>query len=148
MGALSSDANGIAQLLIAAANGSPFSTLTAPLKVAFLSVVRTTNNNTGTPDTEWPTAAGYTATGSSSTGGGQPLTFAAATADTTGAHQVSNVAVSITNAPAGNWAGNLVKDSTATNKTGWYAAITGGTKTINLGDTCTIASGSFATNLG
>jgi hypothetical protein len=142
---LSSGTNGIAQTLIAAANGSAWTTLTAPLKVGFLSVVRTANNGT---DTEWSTSGGYTALGSSSTGGAQPLTFAAATADSTGGHQASNVAVSVSNAPAGNWAGNIVRDSATTNKETWYGPITGGTKTINSGDTCTIASGSFTTNLG
>jgi hypothetical protein len=142
---LSSGTNGIAQLLIAAANGAAFTTLTAPLRVAFLTAVRTANNGT---DTEWSTGGGYTATGSGSTGGATGLAFAAATADSTGAHQASNAAVSVSNAPAGTWAGNIVKDSTATNKEAWYAPLTGGSKTINAGDTCTIASGSFTTNLG
>lgn len=142
---LSSGTNGIAQLLIAAANGSAFTTLTAPLKVAFLTSVRANNNST---DTEWSTGGGYTATAGGSVGGVQTLAFAAATADSTGAHQASNAAVSVSNAPAGTWAGNIVKDSAATNKESWYAPLTGGSKTINSGDTCTIASGSFTTNLG
>jgi hypothetical protein len=142
---LSSGSNGVAQLLIAAANGSAWTTLTAPLKVGFLTSVRTANNGT---DTEWSTSGGYTALGSSATGGVNPLTFAAATADSTGGHQASNVAISVSNAPAGTWAGNIVRDSATTNKETWYAPLTGGSKTINAGDTCTIASGSFTTNLG
>lgn len=145
---LSSGTNGIAQLLIAAANGAAFTTLTltaSGFKVGFLSAVRTANNGT---DTEWSTSGGYTALGTSATGGVSPLTFAAATTDATGAHQASNVAISVSNAPAQTWAGNIVRDAAATNKETWYAPLTGGSKTINAGDTCTIASGSFTTNLG
>lgn len=142
---LSSGTNGIAQLAIAAINNGTALSITSSLKVGFLTAVRTTNNGT---DTEWSTSGGYTALGSSGTGGVSPLTFAAATTDTTGAHQASNVAITVTNAPAGTWAGNIVRDSAATNKETWYAPVTGGSKTVNAGDTCTIASGSFTTNLG
>lgn len=136
---LSSGANGAAQLLLANANAGTATGITSPFKCLFLSAIRTANNGT---DTEWATAAGYTA------GTGAAITFAAATTDTTGAHQSSNVAVTITNAPAQTWAGNIIKDSSATPKETWYAPLTGGSKTVNLGDTCTIPSGSFTTNLG
>lgn len=136
---LSSGTNGAAQLLIVNANAGTATGITSPFKCLFLSVVRTANNGT---DTEWSTSGGYTA------GTGGAITFAAVTADATGAHQASNVAVTITNAPAVNWAGNIIKDSSATPKETWYAPLTGGTKAINAGDTCTIASGSFTSNLG
>ena len=35
-----------------------------------------------------------------------------------------------------------------TNKELWYAPLTGGNKTVNAGDTCTIPSGSLTLNLG
>lgn len=142
---LSAGTNGVAQKAIAAINGGTALAITTPLKVGFLTAVRTTNTGT---DTEWSTSGGYTALSTGSTGGVQPLTFAAATTDTSGAHQASNVAISVTNAPAGTWAGNIVRDSTTTNLELWYAPVTGGSKTVNSGDTCTISSGNFTTNLG
>lgn len=142
---LASGTNGVAQLALAAINNGTALAITSPLRVGFLSAVRTANNGT---DTEWTTSGGYTALGSSSTGGVSGLTFAAATTDTTGAHQASNVAITVSNAPAQTWAGNVVHDSAATNKETWYAPLTGGSKTINSGDTVTISSGSFTSNLG
>jgi hypothetical protein len=141
---LSSGTNGIAQLAIAALNGGTALSITGPLRVGFLTSVRTANNGT---DTEWSTSAGYTALGSSSTGGVSGLTFAAATTGATGATQLSNVASTVTNAPAGTWAGCIVRDSTATNKELWYAPVSP-SKTINLGDTVSVPSGQFTTNLG
>lgn len=136
---LSSSANGIAQLALAALNGGTALSVTAPLKVLFLTTVRTVNNGT---DAEWSTGGSYV-NGTGFSG----LTFAAATTDTTGAHQLSNVAAQITNAPAGSWAGCIVKDSAGTPKEFWYAPVSP-TKTINLGDTVAVPSGQFTTNLG
>ena len=112
----------------------------------FLSTVRTNNDNTATPDVEW-SGGSYVATPGATNG--QPITFAAATSSATlGSTASSNVAVTQTGCPATNWAGNEVVDTSATPKVLWYAPLTGGTKTVNSGDTCTIASGSFTTNLG
>jgi hypothetical protein len=63
---LCSDTNGVAQLAIAALNGGTALAITTPLKIAALSVVRTANNGS---DTEWATAAGYTAAPAPGTGG-------------------------------------------------------------------------------
>lgn len=128
-----------AGLLVAALNGGTAFTVTGPFKVLFNSVQRTANNGS---DTEWTTSGGYT-----SGTGFSGLTFAAATTDATGGHQASNNAATITNAPAQTWAGCTIKDS-GTPKTLWYAPVTGGSKTVNSGDTVTVPSGSFTTNLG
>jgi hypothetical protein len=51
-------------------------------------------------------------------------------------------ATTYSNAPAQTWIGNEIVDSTAgTNKRMNWATIT--SKTVNAGDTCTIASGSL-----
>jgi len=136
---LSSAATGVAQLALAAINGGTALSITGPLKVLFLSAIRTVNNGT---DTQWSTSGGYT-NGTGFSG----LTFAAATTDTTGAHQSSNVAATITNAPAGTWAGCKVVDSAGTPKELWYAPVSP-SKTVNAGDTVTVPSGSFTTDLG
>lgn len=144
---LSSGTNGFTGALLtwlATAGTAP--TLTAPVKVAFLSAVRTANNGT---DTEWTTSGGYTQTAGGATGGVAGPTFGAATNNATGATVVSTSAVTLNNAPAQTWAGNRLQDSTATtNKELWYAPLTGGSKTVNSGDTCTIPSGSLTLNLG
>lgn len=126
-------------LILAAINGGTAFTITGPLKVLFLSAVRA--SATGT-DTEWATGGGYT-NGTGFSG----VTFAAATAGAPST-QNSNVAVTITNAPAGTWAGNSIKDSSGTPKTTFWGTITGGNKTVNAGDTCTIPSGSLQSSLG
>jgi LysM repeat protein len=130
---------GVAQLALAAMNGGTALSITGPLKVLFLSAIRTANNGT---DTQWATSGGYT-----SGTGFSGLTFAAVTADATGAHQVSNVAATITNAPAQTWAGCKVVDSAGTAKEIWYAPVSP-SKTVNAGDTVTVPSGSFTTDLG
>ncbi len=110
-----------------------------PLKVLFLSGIRTANNGS---DTEWGTGGGYTA-GTGFSG----LTFAAPTQTTSGASVSSNVAATITNAPAQTWAGCRIADSTTTPKQTWYAPVSPA-KTVNAGDTVTVPSGSFSTTLG
>jgi hypothetical protein len=143
---LCSDANGVAQLSIAHLNGGTALSLTTPLKIAFLSAVRTANNGS---DTEWTAGGSYVVTAGGTTGGIAMPTMAAASATTTGASQASSAAATQTNCPANTWAGNRVQDSTAvTNKNIWYAPLTGGSKTINAGDSCTISSGSLQTALG
>lgn len=115
--------------------------VTTPLKLLFLSAVRANNNGT---DTEWSTAAGYTA----GTGAALTVTANSSTTGTTGADIASTGASTITNAPAGTWAGCKVVDSTGTPKELAYAAVTGGSKTINLGDTVAVPSGSYTDHLG
>lgn len=119
-------------------NGGTAFTITGPLKVLFLSAVRA--SATGT-DTEWSTGGGYTA-GTGFSG----VTFGAATAGAPST-QNSNVAVTITNAPAGTWAGNKIVDSSGTPKTTFWGTLSAN-KTINSGDTVTIPSGSLQTSLG
>jgi hypothetical protein len=146
---------GIAQQVLATlsagSTASPL-TVTPPLKVLFLSTIRTNNDNTSaTTDTEWPTyptgntnvANGYVA------GTGQPApAWQAITAGADGATVLSNAAVTQTNCPAVVWIGNIIRDSTATNKELWYAPLSGGQKTVNQGDTCTIPSGSLTLKIG
>lgn len=140
MGALCADANGVAAGVLDFLTGkaaAPALTLGSGLKIAWLSAVRANNNGS---DTEWTTGGGYTQTGASATGGVllPPASMNAAAAGTTGATATNGTAVTLTNAPALSWAGNRIQDNTATNKNLWYAPITGGAKSINAGDTCTL----------
>lgn len=127
------------QALLALLNQGTAFTITTPIKCLFLSAVRATATGA---DTEWTTSGGYTA-GTGFSG----VTFAAGTAGAPST-QNSNVAVTITNAPAQTWAGNRLVDSTGTPKETFWGTITGGNKTINAGDTCTVPSGSLQTSLG
>lgn len=123
--------------ILTAVNGGTAFTITGPLKVLFLSAVRGTDTGS---DTEWTTSGGYTlGTGFSG------LTFAAATPGAPST-QNSNVAATITNAPAQTWAGCKIVDSSGTPKTTFYAALASN-KTINSGDTVTVPSGSWQTSL-
>jgi hypothetical protein len=127
-------------LVIAAINGGTAVTFTTPLKVLFNSAQRTADNGT---DTEWVAGGGYTV-GTGFSG----LTFAAATTDATGAHQASNVLVTLANILNNStWAGNTVKDTSGTPKQTWWATLAS-SKTVNSGDTVSIASGSLTTNMG
>lgn len=114
-------------------------TFTGPLKLLFLSAVRATDTGA---DTEWTTASGYTA-GTGFSG----LTFAAAAAGAPST-QASNIAATITNAPAQTWAGCVEVDTSGTPKKLFYGTLTGGNKTINAGDTVTVPSGSLTDSLG
>lgn len=107
-------------------------TVTAPIYCRFDSTMTTTDSGAST---EWVTSGGYTA-GGVSTG-----TAWAAAAN---GSRATNAAVTVTNAPAGTWAGNELWDSSATKLRVAYGALTGGNKTVNAGDTCTIASGSLS----
>lgn len=121
-----------------AASGTiPIAVYTGPLKVIFMSTVSTA----GTQGTEWTTGGGYTHSAGGAVGGvslsGNFGTAAAA------ASKANTVAITVTNAPAGTWAGNEIVDSTAgTNKRMNFNPTTLG-KTVNAGDTCTIAIGSL-----
>lgn len=111
-------------------------TYTMPLKMKFLSTVSTA----GAAGTEWSTGGGYTQSAGGSTGGValNGLFTAAASA----ASKANTGAITVSNAPAGTWIGNEIVDSTAgTNKRMNWATIT--SKTVNSGDTCTIAVSSL-----
>lgn len=107
-------------------------TVTAPIYCRFDTTMTTTDSGAST---EWAPSGGYTA-GGVSTGAG----WAAASAGS----RATNAAVTVTNAPAGTWAGNELWDSSATKLRVAYGALTGSSKTVNAGDTCTIASGSLS----
>ena len=107
-------------------------TVTAPVMCRFDSAMTTTNSGAST---EWTTSGGYTA-GGVSTGTGW--------ATASGGSRATNAAVTVTNAPAQSWAGNELWDSSGTPLRLSYGAITGDTKTVNSGDTCTIGSGSLS----
>jgi hypothetical protein len=120
-----------------AASGTlTIATYTGPLKVKFLSTVSTA----GSAGTEWSTSGGYTQTAGGSTGG---VSLSGNFASAASAASKSNTtAVTVTNAPAQTWIGNEIVDSTAvTNKRMNWATIT--SKTVNSGDTCTIAIGNL-----
>lgn len=114
-------------------------TFTGPIKLLFLSAVRSADNTT---DTEWTTSGGYT-NGTGFSG----VTYAAASAGAPSS-QSSNVAATITNAPAQTWAGCVEVDSSGTPKKLFYGTLTGGNKVVNAGDTCTVPSGSLTDTLG
>lgn len=127
-----------AGLIIAAAHGGTAVTFAAPIKLLFNSVQRTTDNGA---DTEWSTSGGYTA------GTGATVTYSAVTTGASGASQASNAAATITNAPAGTWAGCTEVDSSGTPKKLFWAALTT-PKTVNAGDTVTVPSTSLTASLG
>jgi hypothetical protein len=117
-------------------------TVAVPLRVLFMSVIRTTNTGT---DTEFPASAGYT----QGTGFNSAITWnAITTSGTVGATVTNSTAIVINTAPSTAWQGNLIRDASATPKELWYAPLTGGQKTVNAGDTCTIPSASLTLNLG
>lgn len=147
---LCTDANGVGLALLnwLTAQTATALTVTQPYKVAFMTAVRTNNDNVGgTTDSEWTTGGSYTATAGGSTGGvayaATAVVSTAATATGGSTHTATDfnnaAAITQTNCPAGTWAGNLIKDTTAvTNKNIWFGTLTGGNKTINTGDTCTL----------
>lgn len=109
-------------------------TYTLPLKLIFMSTVSTA----ATQGTEWSTSGGYTAGGVSLAG----LFTAAASA----ASKANTGAVTVTNAPAQTWADNEMKDSTGTPKRMLFKGTPSLAKTVNVGDTCTIAIGALTTS--
>jgi hypothetical protein len=106
-------------------------TYTLPLKLKFLSTLSTA----AAAGTEWSTSGGYTAGGVSLSGAfGTPAASAS---------KANTAAVSVTNAPAGTWADNEVVDSTGTPKRLVFKGTPSLGKTVNAGDTCTIAIGAL-----
>lgn len=125
--------------MLAASHLGTAITFTGPEKLLFLTAVRASDDLT---DTEWATAAGYVA-GTGFSG----LTFAAAAVVSHVATQATNIAALITNCPSGTWAGCVEVDSSGTPKKLFYGTLTGGSKTVNLADTCSVASGSLVDTL-
>lgn len=112
-------------------------TVTFPIRCRFDSTMTTTDTGSST---EWSTSGGYTSgTGAPSVG--------ANWATAASGQRATNAAVSVTNAPAQTWAGNELWDSSGTPLRTFWGVITGGSKTVNSGDTCTIASGSLIQQL-
>lgn len=107
-------------------------TYTLPLKLKFLSTLSTA----GAAGTEWSTSGGYTAGGVSLAGAFGTAASAAAKANT--------AAVTVTNAPAQTWADNEIVDSTGTPKRMLFKGTPSLAKTVNSGDTCTIAIGNLS----
>lgn len=99
--------------VLTAMNGGTALAITTPLRCLFLTAVRTADNAPGS-DTEFATSQGYVQQ-VGSLFSGQALTFAAASSGAPST-QNSNVAASVTNMPAGTWAGNKVIDSKNTSR--------------------------------
>jgi hypothetical protein len=106
-------------------------TYTLPYRLKFLSTLSTA----GSAGTEWTTSGGYTA-------GGVSLSGAFGTAAAS-ASKANTAAVTVTNAPAQTWADNEIHDSTGTPKRMVFKGTPSLAKTINSGDTCTIAIGAL-----
>lgn len=112
-------------------------TYTLPFKVIYTNTVCTA----GAVGTEWTTGGGYTHSGTG-TAGGVTLSgnFSSAAAS---ASKANTTAVTVTNAPAGTWADNAIYDSSSTNKYMNAKGTPSLAKTVNSGDTCTIAIGAL-----
>lgn len=111
-------------------------TVTYPNHVRFDSVVGTDSGAA----TEWTTSGGYTA-------GGVAFTGAAVWSAASAGARASNAAVTVTNAPAQTWAGNEIWDASGTPLRSLWGPLSGGSKTVNSGDTCTIASAALIGSL-
>lgn len=105
-------------------------TYTLPFKIRFLSTVSVA----ATPGTEW-SGGSYPAGGISLSG---LLTSAAS-----GAAKANTSAITTTNSPATTWADNDVRDATGTPKNVVFKGTPSLAKTVNSGDTATIAIGAF-----
>jgi hypothetical protein len=77
-------------------------TVTAPIKCRFDTTMTTTDTGAST---EWSTSGGYTAGG---------VSVGANWAAAAGGSRATSAAVTVTNAPAGTWAGNELWDSSGT----------------------------------
>lgn len=110
-------------------------TITAPIKCRFDSAMTTTDSGAST---EWTTSGGYTAGG---------VSIGSAWAAASGGTKATSGAITVTNAPAQTWAGNELWDSSGAPQRLFWGVISGGSKTVNAGDTCTIASGSLTVSL-
>lgn len=104
-------------------------TYTLPLKCRFQSTLSTATSQ----GTEFTASGGYTAGGVSLSG-----LFSTAAAS---AAKASTGAVTVSNAPAGTWAGIEITDSNATPKRMNFGPTTSLAKTVNAGDTVTVPSG-------
>lgn len=109
-------------------------TYTLPLKLRFLSTVSTDT----TAGTEWSPTGGYAT-------GGVSLAGKVATAAANKA-KANTADITVSNAPAGTWADNEVVDSSATPKRLVFKGAPSLAKTVNAGDTCTVAAGSLVAN--
>lgn len=110
-------------------------TYTLPFRIIFLSTLSTA----ATQGTEWTTSGGYTASTAGGATGGVAINGLFTTA-ASAASKANTGAITVTNAPAQTWADNEVHDSTTTTQ---KRVVFKGTpslgKTVNAGDTCTIA---------
>lgn len=112
---------------------------TAPWRVIFLSTLSTA----AAQGTEWSTSGGYTHSAAGAVGG-VPLN-GLATAAAASATKANTGAVTVPNAPAGTWADNEIIDSSAgSNKRVSFKGTPSLAKTVNAGDTCTIAVGNLS----
>lgn len=115
-----------------------FATYVAPFKVKFLSTLSTA----AASGTEWATSGGYTATASGAVGGVSLAGLCGTPA--AGASKANTGAITVTNAPLGNWVDNEIVDSTVgTNKRVAFKGTPSLAKSVNAGDTCTIATGAL-----
>lgn len=105
-------------------------TYTLPFKIRFLSTLSVA----ATPGTEW-SGGSYPAGGIALNG---QLTAAAASAA-----KASTGAITTTNSPATTWADNDIRDATGTPKNVVFKGTPSLAKTVNSGDTATIAIGSL-----
>jgi hypothetical protein len=114
-------------------------TYTLPFRLLWLSTLSTA----GAQGTEWTTSGGYTSSSGGGAVGGVALNGSMATA-ASAASKANTAALTITNAPAQTWADNEVHDSTATTqKRVVFKGTPSLAKTVNAGDTCTIAIGNL-----
>lgn len=114
-------------------------TYTLPFRCIFLSTLSTAASQ----GTEWTTSGGYTSTSGGGAVGGVALN-GNMTAAAASASKANTGAITITNAPAQTWADNEIHDSTATTqKRVVFKGTPSLAKTVNSGDTCTIAIGAL-----
>jgi hypothetical protein len=124
--------NSMALKLTDAANGRTYTALSSPLVLELTTSAPTAT----TPGT--PVAGGSYAN--------QTITFAAAAGNP--AAGASNIACNYSGMPACSWVGGQVKDSAGTPQYTWWALVGGGTKTINSGDSVSVASGGYTNQIG
>jgi hypothetical protein len=114
-------------------------TYTLPFRVIFLSTLSTA----AAQGTEWTTSGGYTSSSAGGATGGVALNGLVTTA-ASAASKANTGAITVTNAPSQTWADNEVHDSTTTTqKRVVFKGTPSLAKTVNAGDTCTIAIGSL-----
>jgi hypothetical protein len=108
-------------------------TVTGPVKCRFDSAMGTDS-----------TAATEFSGGSYPAGG---ISIGTNWAAVSGGARATNAAVTTTGSPATNWAGNEIWDVSGTPLRSFWGALAGGTKVVNLGDTCQIGSGQLTVSL-